>query len=91
MTEQKNIDERQWQLLILLLKEIAIQKFSTGYQTIIAEKSGFQKQHINRFFSLKYSPSLKNFLKISKAIEVNFFFEDKESVSDLNLGTAYSS
>jgi len=35
-------------------------------------------------FQLKYCPSLQNWLKILKAVEVNIFFEDRESKTDLN-------
>jgi transcriptional regulator with XRE-family HTH domain len=75
--------ENQWKILVLLLQQIAEQKGLT--QQEIAKKSEMHQSHISRFFALKYSPDIKTFLKISKAIEVNFFFEDKESRTDLNL------
>lgn len=75
--------DNQWKLLVLLLQQIAEQKGLT--QTQIAEKSEMHQSHISRFFALKYSPDIKTFLKISKAIKVNFFFEDQESKTDLNL------
>lgn len=81
MTPNTNQNE-QWMLLILLLKEIAEQKGLTQQQ--IAEKSEMHQSHISRFFALKYAPNLDTFLKVAKAIEVNFFFEDKESNTDLN-------
>ena len=34
---------------------------------------------------MKYAPNIDTFLKVAKAIEVNFFFEDRESKTDLNL------
>lgn len=85
MSQNENTNEQQWVLLVLLLQEIAIEKYGTGYQTIIAEETGLQKSNISRIFSLKYAPSLKNFLLISKAIKINFFFEDKESKVELNV------
>lgn len=85
MKNNKNTNEQQWMLLVLLLKELAIHKLGNGWQTQLAEKTNFTQSNISRLFSLKYSPSLKNFLIIAKAIEVNFFFEDKKVVSDLNI------
>jgi hypothetical protein len=41
--------------------------------------------NVARVFGLKYSPSLHTFLEIAKAVGVNFFFEDKDGKSDLNL------
>jgi transcriptional regulator with XRE-family HTH domain len=75
--------ENHWKILVLLLQQIAEQKGLTQQQ--IAEKSEMHQSHISRFFGLKYSPDTKTFLKIAKSIEVNFFFEDKESKTDLNL------
>jgi transcriptional regulator with XRE-family HTH domain len=72
----------QWKLLVLLLKEIAEHKGITQLQ--IAETTGLIQSNISRFFSLKYNPSLDMFLKVAKAVKVNFFFEDQESKTDLN-------
>lgn len=82
MAQNKNQNE-QWMLLVLLLKEIAEQKGITQLQ--IAEKTGLIQSNISRFFSLKYKPTLDTFLQVAKAIKVNFFFEDQEDKSDLNL------
>lgn len=83
MSMSQNNENQQWQLLVLLLKEIADQKNIT--QNEIADKSGLRQSHVSRFFSLKYCPNLDTFLKVSKAIKVNFFFEDQEDKSDLNV------
>jgi transcriptional regulator with XRE-family HTH domain len=82
MNNQNNQNE-QWQLLVLILKEIADQKNVT--QQEIADKSGLLQSNVSRFFSLKYKPTLDTFLQVAKAIKVNFFFEDQENKSDLNL------
>ena len=82
MNEENN-ENQQWQLLVLLLKEIADQKNIT--QNEIADKSGLRQSHISRFFSLKYCPNLDTFLKVAKAIKVNFFFEDQENKADLSI------
>ena len=82
MSENKNQNE-QWMLLVLLLKQIAEQKELT--QEIIAEKAQMHQSHISRFFALKYAPDIDTFLKVSKAIGVNFFFESTESKTNLNL------
>jgi DNA-binding phage protein len=75
--------DNQWKLLVLLLQQIAEQKGLT--QQEIAEKSEMHQSHISRFFGLKYAPNMETFLKVSKAIKVNFFFEDQDSKTDLNL------
>jgi DNA-binding phage protein len=75
--------DNQWKLLVLLLQEIATQKKLTHQE--IANDSGLQRSHVTRFFGLKYSPNMETFLKVSKAIKVNFFFEDTESKTNLNV------
>ena len=84
MNKQENTNEQQWKLLVLLLKEIAIKKHGTGWQTYLSENTPFAQSNISRMFGLKYTPSLKNYLMIAKALKVNFFFEDQESETDLN-------
>jgi len=75
-------ENEQWQLLVLLLKEIAEEKKITQEQ--IAHQTGMLQNSVSRFFSLKFKPTLHTFLIIAKAIKVNFFFEDQEDKSDLN-------
>ncbi|MBY0486345.1 MAG: helix-turn-helix domain-containing protein [Flavobacteriaceae bacterium] len=75
-------ENEQWMLLVLLLKEIAIEKSISINE--IAERSKMEQSSVSRFFSLKFKPTLPTFLEIAKAIGVNFFFEDKESKTDLN-------
>lgn len=82
MAENKNQNE-QWMLLVLLLKEVAENKGID--QNEIAEKTGMKQSAVSRFFSLKFKPTLPTFLEIAKAIKVNFFFDDQESKTDLNL------
>lgn len=82
MNNQNNQNE-QWKLLVLLLKEIAEAKGVS--QIEIAEKSELLQSNISRFFSLKYKPTLDTFLQVAKAVNVNFFFEDKDATTDLNL------
>jgi len=79
MAKNENQNE-QWMLLVLLLKEIADKKGITQGQ--IAEQTGLIQSNISRFFSLKYKPTLDTFLQVSKAIKVNFFFEDQEDQED---------
>jgi transcriptional regulator with XRE-family HTH domain len=82
MAVNQNKNE-QWMLLVLLLKEIAENKQIT--QDKIAEETGMLQSAVSRFFSLKFKPTLDTFIQIAKAIKVNFFFEDQESKTDLNL------
>lgn len=76
-------NEAHWKTLVLMLKHIAKDKGITQEQ--IAERTGFLQSNISRIFSLRYCPSLHIFLAISNAIEVNFFIEDKESKTELNV------
>lgn len=79
----QNNQNEQWKLLVLLLKEIAENKGIT--QNEIAEKSEMHQSHVSRFFALKFPPNMHTFLKVAKAIKVNFFFEDQENKTDLNV------
>lgn len=82
MSENKNPNE-QWILLVYLLDDIRQQKKLTHDD--VAEITGYHRSSITRFFSAKYKPGLDVFLEIAKSVKVNFFFEDKEGTSDLNL------
>lgn len=73
----------EWMIFVLLLKEIAKQKKIT--ETQIAKETGMIQSAVSRFFSLKFNPTLDTFIKVSKALNVNYFFEDKDGQSDLNL------
>ena len=81
MPKNQNQNE-QWMLLVLLLKEIASQKGLSINE--ISTRTEIAQSHVSRFFSCKFEPKLSSFLTFSKAIGVNFFFEDKESKTDLN-------
>lgn len=82
MKDNKTNNE-QWQLLVLLLDEIRQQKNLTHQD--VADKSSLLRPNVQRFFTLRYKPTLPVFLAVAKAIGVNFFFEDKDSATDLNL------
>ena len=60
-----------WKILVLLQKKIA-------------EITDIKQSNISRMFALKYTPTLQTFLIISKALKINFFFEDQESKTNLN-------
>ncbi|MBN1187959.1 MAG: helix-turn-helix transcriptional regulator [Bacteroidales bacterium] len=75
-------NEQHWKLLVLILKNIAEKKGIS--HEMIAEQIGLKRPSISRMLSLKYCPSIANFLAIANAIEVNFFLEDKEGKTDLN-------
>lgn len=83
MEINENTNEQQWKLLVLLLKEIAESKGISQIQ--IADSTGLIQSNVSRFFSLRYKPTLDTFLQVSKAIKVNFLFEDQESKIDLNV------
>ncbi len=79
----KNPNEQHWKLLVQLLKEIADEKGIT--QLEIAEKTGLLQSNISRTFSLLVIPRLDTFLAIARAIGVNFFIEDREGKTELNV------
>lgn len=74
-------EKQHWKVLILLLKEVAIDKGITQQQ--IADRTGLQKSNVSRVFTLKYKPNLELFLNLAQAVGVYFFFEDKDGNSDL--------
>lgn len=76
-------DNYEWQLFVLLLREIAQAKGIT--QEIIAQKTGLIQSNVSRIFGLKYKPTLDTYLQIAKALGVNIFIEDRESKTDLNI------
>lgn len=78
----KNKNEH-WKVLVLLLKEIADQKGIS--QNEISERTGMLQSAVSRFFSLKFKPTLDTFLQVAQALKVNFFFEDQENKTDLNI------
>lgn len=79
----ENTFEQSEKLLLALLKEIAIDKGLSIAE--LAERTGFQPTNMSKILNGGYSPTLKVFLKIAHAVEVNFFVNDKESKTDLNL------
>lgn len=82
MQNQNNQDEH-WEVLVYLLDEIRKQNGQTMQD--VADKAGILQSHVARFFSAKYKPALPLFLEVAKAVDVNFFFESKNSKTDLNL------
>lgn len=75
-------NEQHWKLLVLLLRKVAESKGIS--QQEIANRTGMLRTNVNRVFQLKYCPKLDTFILIANAIGINFFFEDKESTTDLN-------
>jgi len=69
-------------ILIQLLREIAETKGIS--QMMIAERTGLKQSNISSFFNFKRKPTLDTFLQVAAAIRVNFFFEEQDSVTDLN-------
>lgn len=67
MKTEKTIFEIKCDFLIDQLRSEYQNKGLT--QDIIAEKTGLQRQTINRFFSKRFTPRLDLFLKIADAIE----------------------
>jgi transcriptional regulator with XRE-family HTH domain len=71
-----------WQLLVKMLQLVAEEKGIS--QKYIGEKLGMEQPNISRIFRLESSPTLKTFIGIAQVLGVNFFFEDKDSKTELN-------
>ncbi len=80
--ETINPHQKTWKALVLFVAEIAKQKGLTHEK--LGEITGLQRSNVSRMFALKYCPSLENWLKILKAVDVNISFEDRNSKTDLN-------
>lgn len=78
-----NTEIQEWKIFVKLLNEIRVKKGIE--QKEIALITGLEQSNVSRVFSLKYCPTLDTYLKISKALKVNFFFEDQESKTDLSI------
>lgn len=72
MSQSKKPKNEQWKFLVILLNKLRQQKKISILN--IAEKSGMLPTHVSRFFSCKFEPKLGTFLKIAKAIDVNFYY-----------------
>lgn len=75
-------EDEQWKLFILILAEVAKDKKIT--QLEIANRTGLHPSNVNRFFSMKYAPTLPLFLKMCRAVGVNLFLDNKDSDTDFN-------
>lgn len=82
MKDDKSI-EWHWQFLVILLKEVCKQRNIT--QEELAELTGLKQQSISRIFLLKFSPNLKTYMTIANALELNVFFEPRDSKSDISI------
>lgn len=80
--ESNNNQGEHWKVFVFLLDEIRKQNGQTMQD--VADKTGILQSHVARFFSAKYKPALPLFLDVAKAVGVNFFFESKNSNTDLN-------
>ena len=81
MNKEENYEH--WMLLVSSLREIAKEKGVTHKQ--IGERTNMHKTHVSRMFSMRYPPSLREFVKVAQALEVNFFVEDKEAKTNLSV------
>jgi len=81
MSENNKANEEHWQLLVLLLKEVAEQREIS--QLELAEMTGLKQSNISRLFSLKYCPNLRTYMTVAKALQLNVFFETRDADDDL--------
>ena len=73
---EKNNQNEQWKVLVLLLKDIAESKSIT--QDTISIRTGLIQSNISRFFSLRYKPNLETLIKISTALNCKINITDNE-------------
>jgi len=76
-------NEKQWQLLVLILRKISESKGIS--QQEVADRTGLKRQNVSRMFNLQRCPNLSTFVLVAKSIGVNFFFEDKAGDTELNV------
>ena len=69
-------------VLVLLLKEICEQRGIS--QQELADMTGFKQSHVSRLFGLKYAPSMRTFMTVVHALQLNVFFQSREDKDDLN-------
>lgn len=81
--EENKKDKQHWMLFVLMLKNIIVSK--NIMLTDLEVKTGIELKQLKIFFNLKKCPSLDEFIRIAKAIQVNFFFQDKENKTDLTI------
>ena len=72
MTTRKQNNNEQWELLVLLIKKVAIEKFGNGWTIQLAAITPFTRNNISRFLGLNYSPSIRNLMILAEALEINF-------------------
>ena len=73
--------EKNWRILVQLLKEIADAKGIS--QVEIAERIKGKQYNISLTLNGHRQPTLGKFLEIADAIGVNFFFEDRDGKTNL--------
>lgn len=74
--------ENNTKFMITLLKAIADQKGITNYQ--MSQGTGIGQTNLALYFNHATMPSLEKFLKIATFLEVNFYFEARDSKTDIN-------
>lgn len=74
-------NEKHWMLLVLILRKISESKGIS--QQEIADRTGLMRSNVSRMFNLQYCPNLRTFITVAKAIDVNFFFEDRDGDTNL--------
>lgn len=79
--EQNNF-ENHWKAFALFFKNVMEAKGMTVYA--LAKKTEMQESTIHRFFNLDFCLRFDRVLKIVHALELNLFFESRDSDSDLN-------
>lgn len=67
-------------MLCRYLHKLAKEKGIT--QEVIAQRTGFSSNNVNRMLQGRYSPTLDNFIRLAEAIDCYFFVIDKNAEED---------
>tara|TARA_A100000171_G_C2111354_1_gene135224 strand:+ start:608 stop:946 length:339 start_codon:yes stop_codon:yes gene_type:complete len=82
MNNNKNEPSEHWKVFALFFQEAMKDKEMNSSQ--LAEKIGVHRSTLKRFFDLDFPLKFDVILKIVHALELNLFFESRNSETDLN-------
>jgi len=80
--EANKTSPEHWKVFVLILKNTAEQKDISNYE--IAKQTGYSESTIHRVFKLEFCPKLQIFIDIMRVLELNVFFETRDSQIKLN-------
>ena len=74
---------KDWKIIVALLSEVMIAKKTSLQQLSI--DTGLSETHLCDVLKMLKEPTLQEFLTIAKNLKVNFYFEDQEDKTELNV------